>query len=58
MKELRPQIGDTVYLNSGSPALIVAEVSGEGLTVEWDGHTGRNHFSAPLECFSNVLTHP
>jgi len=53
MKELvRHRIGDTVYLNSGSPALIVTDVSGEILTAEWKSCNGPNHVTAPMECFS------
>jgi hypothetical protein len=50
--QVRIALSDTVYLNSGSPPLMVVGIDGAEVTVEWDGDPG--HMTAPAVCFSHL----
>lgn len=45
------KVGDIVRLNSGSPDLLVAAVSGDEITVEWLNEGRRETYTAPSVCF-------
>jgi uncharacterized protein YodC (DUF2158 family) len=50
------RVGDTVYLNSGSPALIVTEVIVPQVKVTWDSGDGILSHIFPVASVTHVIT--